>query len=400
VRAVAAAPDSGLVQLSDEQREIVGAVREFVEDQVIPVADELEHRDEFPDKIVKQMREMGLFGLTVPEEYGGAGLDLMTYALVGVELSRGWMSLSGIMNTHFMAIYLLKKYGSDEQKQRWLPRMATGELRAALSMSEPGAGSDVQSIQCKAEKAGDHYVVNGQKMWVTNGLRAGLVVLLCKTDPEAEPAYKGMSILYVEKDPEERRFEGITIPPNIEKMGYHGVETTELVFEDHRVPAANLLGEEGKGFGYIMDGIEVGRVNVSARAVGLATRAFEEAIGYAQERQAFGKPIAQHQMIQEKLAEMGTKLEAAKLMLMQAAKKKSAGERSDLEAGMAKFFCTEACHEIVTEALRIHGGYGYSTEYTIERLYRDAPFLLIGEGTSEIQKLVIARQLLERYHRS
>jgi butyryl-CoA dehydrogenase len=400
VRAVAAASDSGLVQLSEEQREIVGAVREFVEDQVIPVADELEHRDEFPDKIVQQMREMGLFGLTVPEEYGGAGLDLMTYALVGVELSRGWMSLSGIMNTHFMAIYLLKKYGSDEQKHRWLPRMATGELRAALSMSEPGAGSDVQSIQCKAAKAGDHYVVNGQKMWVTNGLRAGLVVLLCKTDPEAKPAYKGMSILYVEKDPEERRFEGITIPPNIEKMGYHGVETTELLFEDHRVPAANLLGEEGKGFGYIMDGIEVGRVNVSARAVGLATRAFEEAIGYAQERQAFGKPIAQHQMIQEKLAEMGTKLEAAKLMLMQAAKKKSAGERSDLEAGMAKFFCTEACHEIVTEALRIHGGYGYSTEYTIERLYRDAPFLLIGEGTSEIQKLVIARQLLERYHRS
>ena len=375
-------------------------VREFVEDQVIPVADELEHRDEFPDKIVQQMREMGLFGLTVPEEYGGAGLDLMTYALVGVELSRGWMSLSGIMNTHFMAIYLLKKYGSDEQKHRWLPRMATGELRAALSMSEPGAGSDVQSIQCKAAKTGDQYVVNGQKMWVTNGLRAGLVVLLCKTDPEAKPAYKGMSILYVEKDPEERRFEGITIPPNIEKMGYHGVETTELLFEDHRVPAANLLGEEGKGFGYIMDGIEVGRVNVSARAVGLATRAFEEAIGYAQERQAFGKPIAQHQMIQEKLAEMGTKLEAAKLMLMQAAKKKSAGERSDLEAGMAKFFCTEACHEIVTEALRIHGGYGYSTEYTIERLYRDAPFLLIGEGTSEIQKLVIARQLLERYHRS
>jgi butyryl-CoA dehydrogenase len=350
--------------------------------------------------VIEGFKAIGALGMKVPEEYGGAGLDLMTYALVGVELSRGWMSLSGIMNTHFMAIYLLKKYGSDEQKQRWLPRMATGELRAALSMSEPGAGSDVQSIQCKAAKAGDHYVVNGQKMWVTNGLRAGLVVLLCKTDPEAKPAYKGMSILYVEKEPDERKFEGITIPPNIEKMGYHGVETTELLFEDHRVPAANLLGEEGKGFGYIMDGIEVGRVNVSARAVGLATRAFEEAIGYAQERQAFGKPIAQHQMIQEKLAEMGTKLEAAKLMLMQAAKKKSAGERSDLEAGMAKFFCTEACHEIVTEALRIHGGYGYSTEYTIERLYRDAPFLLIGEGTSEIQKLVIARQLLERYHRS
>src|SRR6266498_1256364 len=341
---------SGLVELTDEQREIVSTVRDFVEREVIPVADELEHRDEFPEKIVEGMKELGLFGLTVPEEYGGAGLDLMTYALAGVELSRGWMSLSGILNTPFMAVYLLKQYGSEEQRQRWLPRMATGELRAALSMSEPGAGSDVQSIQCRAVRDGDGYVVNGTKMWVTNGLRAGLVVLLCKTDPEADPPYRGMSVLMVEKDPEERKFEGITVPPNIEKMGYHGVETTELVFEDHRVPAENLLGEEGRGFHYIMDGIEVGRVNVSARAVGLATRAFEEAIRYAQEREAFGKPIAQHQMIQEKLAEMGTKLEAARLMLLQAAKKKSAGARSDLEAGMAKLFCTEACHEIVTEA--------------------------------------------------
>ena len=388
---------SGLVELTDEQREIVSTVRDFVEREVIPVADELEHRDEFPEKIVEHMKELGLFGLTVPEEYGGAGLDLMTYALVGVELSRGWMSLSGIMNTHFMGIYLLKKYGTDAQKERWLPRMATGELRAALSMSEPGAGSDVQAIQTRAVRDSDAYVVNGSKMWVTNGLRAGLVTLLVKTDPTADPPHKGMSVLMVEKEPEATTFEGITIPPNIEKMGYHGVETTELVFADHRVPAENLLGEEGAGFRYIMDGIEVGRVNVAARAVGLATRAFEEAIRYAQERTAFGKPIAQHQMIQEKLAEMGTKLEAARLMLLQAAKKKSAGERSDLEAGMAKYFCTEACHEIVTDALRVHGGYGYSTEYTIERLYRDAPFLLIGEGTSEIQKLVISRQLLERY---
>ena len=392
-----APPEHGLVELSDEQREIVRTVRDFVDTEVIPVADKLEHRDEYPEKIVEQMKEMGLFGLTAPEEYGGAGLDLMTYALVGVELSRGWMSLSGIMNTHFMAIYLLKQHGSEEQRQRWLPRMATGELRAALSMSEPGAGSDVQSIQTRAERDGHHFVVDGTKMWVTNGLRAGLVVLLCKTTPEAKPAYKGMSVLYVDKEPEARRFEGITIPPNIEKMGYHGVETTELVFEGHRVPAENLLGEEGQGFRYIMDGIEVGRVNVAARAVGLATRAFEEAIRYAQERHAFGKPIAQHQMIQEKLADMGTKLEASKLMLMQAAKKKSAGVRSDLEAGMAKYFCTEMCHEIVTDALRVHGGYGYSTEYTVERLYRDAPFLLIGEGTSEIQKLVISRQLLERF---
>jgi alkylation response protein AidB-like acyl-CoA dehydrogenase len=391
------AAETGLVPLDDEQRAIVETVRDFVEKEVIPVADELEHRDEFPEKIVQGMKELGLFGLTVPEEYGGAGLDLMTYALAGVELSRGWMSLSGILNTHFMAVYLLKKHGSEEQQQQWLPRMATGELRAALSMSEPGAGSDVQAIQCRAVREGDEYVVNGTKMWVTNGLRAGLVVLLCKTDPSADPPHKGMTVLMVEKEPEANTFEGITVPPNIEKMGYHGVETTELVFENHRVPAANRLGDEGQGFRQIMDGIEVGRVNVAARAVGLATRAFEEAIAYAQERQAFGKPIAQHQMIQEKLAHMGTLLEASKLMLMNAAKKKSAGERSDLEAGMAKYFCTEACHEIVTEALRVHGGYGYSAEYTIERLYRDAPFLLIGEGTSEIQKLVISRQLLERF---
>ena len=389
--------DTELVELSDEQRDVIAMVREFVDREVIPVADELEHQDEFPEKIVEGMKELGLFGLTVPEEYGGAGLDLLTYALAGVELSRGWMSLSGILNTHFMAVYLLKKFGSDEQKQRWLPRMATGELRAALSMSEPGAGSDVQSIQCRAVRDGDTFVVNGTKMWVTNGLRAGLVVLLCKTDPSADPPHRGMSLLFVEKEPEARKFEGISIPPNIEKMGYHGVETTELVFEDHRVPESNLLGSEGDGFRQVMDGIEVGRVNVSARAVGLATRAFEEAIRYAQERKAFGKPIAQHQMIQEKLADMGTKLEAARLMLLQAAKKKSAGARSDLEAGMAKYFCTEACHDIVTEALRVHGGYGYSKEFTIERLYRDAPFLLIGEGTSEIQKIVIARQLLERH---
>jgi len=389
---------SELIELTEDQRQIQKMVREFVEQEVYPVAEEMEARDEFPEKIVEQMKEMGLFGLTVPEEHGGAGMDLMTYALVVAELSRGWMSLSGVLNTHFMGVYLLQKHGTDEQKQRWLPRMATGELRAALSMSEPGAGSDVQAIQCKAVKDGDDYRVTGTKMWVTNGLRAGLVVLLCKTDPAADPPYKGMSLLYVEKEPGAEKFEGITVPPHIEKMGYHGVETTELVFEDHRVPAVNLLGgEEGRGFQQVMDGIEVGRVNVSARAVGLATRAFEEAIAYSQTRETFGKPISKHQMIQEKLAMMGTKLEAAKLMMLSAAKKKSAGERSDLEAGMAKLFCSEACHEIVTEALRVHGGYGYSAEYTIERLYRDAPFLLIGEGTSEIQKTIIAKQLLERH---
>ncbi len=385
-------------QLSEEQALFRKVLQDFVSDHIKPVAREWELSGRYPTEIVEKMKEMGLFGLTVPEEHGGAGMDLMTYALVVAELSRGWMSLSGVLNTHFMGVYLLQKHGTDEQKQRWLPRMATGELRAALSMSEPGAGSDVQAIQCKAVKDGDDYRVTGTKMWVTNGLRAGLVVLLCKTDPSADPAYKGMSLLYGEKEPGAEKFEGITVPPHIEKMGYHGVETTELVFEDHRVPSSNLLGgDEGRGFQQVMDGIEVGRVNVSARAVGLATRAFEEAIAYSQTRETFGKPISKHQMIQEKLAMMGTKLEAAKLMMLSAAKKKSAGERSDLEAGMAKLFCSEACHEIVTEALRVHGGYGYSAEYTIERLYRDAPFLLIGEGTSEIQKTIIAKQLLERH---
>jgi alkylation response protein AidB-like acyl-CoA dehydrogenase len=389
---------SELVDLSDEQEMIVEAVRDFVQNEVYPVADELEHNDEFPEAIVEQLKEMGLFGLTVREEYGGAQMDLLTYALIVVELARGWMSLSGVLNTHFMACYLIDKFGTDEQKQRFLPRLATAEIRAALSMSEPGAGSDVQAITTKAVRDGDDYVVDGAKMWVTNGLRSGLVLLLCKTDTAAEPPYKGISLLLVEKEPGATEFEGIIVPPNIPKMGYKGVETTELVFEGHRVPAANLLGgEEGRGFQQVLDGIEVGRVNVSARAVGVATRAFEEAIAYAQQRVAFGKPIAKHQAIQFMLAEMGTKLQAARLMLLSAARKKVSGQRSDLEAGMSKLYCAEACHQIVTDALRVHGGYGYSKEYTIERLYRDAPFLLIGEGTSEIQKMVIARELLERY---
>lgn len=389
---------SDLVDLTDEQEMIVDAVRDFVENEVYPVADEMEHNDEYPEAIVEQLKELGLFGLTVKEEYGGAGLDLMTYALVVVELARGWMSLSGVLNTHFMACYMIDKFGTDDQKQRLLPRLASGEIRASLSMSEPGAGSDVQAITCKAILDGENYVVDGTKMWVTNGLRSGLVVLLVKTDPSTEPPYKGMSLLLVEKEPEATEFEGIKIPPNIAKMGYKGVETTELVFENHKVPAANLLGgEEGRGFQQVLDGIEVGRVNVSARAVGVATRAFEEAIEYSQLRETFGKKISKHQAIQFMLADMGTKLQAARLMLLSAAKKKVSGQRSDLEAGMAKLFCAEACHQIVTDALRVHGGYGYSKEYTIERLYRDAPFLLIGEGTSEIQKLVISRELLERY---
>jgi butyryl-CoA dehydrogenase len=388
-----------MLELNETQKAIVETVREFVEKEVIPVADEMEHRDEYPEQIVEQMKEMGLFGITVPEEFGGIGESLTTYALAVVELARGWMSLSGVLNTHFMGCYLINRFGTDDQKQRLLPLMATGEIRAALAMSEPEAGSDVQAIRTKAIKVGDEYVVNGQKMWLTNGLRSGVVMTLVKTDPDASPPHRGMSMLIVEKEGgNPTPAPGLDVGKNIEKLGYKGVETTEMNFSDYRIPTSALLGEEeGQGFRQVLDGIELGRVNVAARAVGVATRAFEEAIRYSQERKAFGKAISEHQAIQIHLAEMGTTLEAARLMLLSAAEKKSAGERSDLEAGMAKLFASEACNEIVLKSLRVHGGYGYSKEFTIERLYRDAPFLLIGEGTSEIQKTVIARRLLERY---
>ena len=384
-------------QLSEEQREIVELVRQFTDEQIIPVASEYERSDTFPDEIVEGLRELGIFGFTVPEEYGGLGLDLTTYALAVSELSRGWMSISGIINTHFIVVNMLMRDGTDEQKQRFLPRMATGEIRGAFSMTEPECGSDVQAIRSTAVRDGDDYIVNGQKMWVTNGLRSGVVALLVKTDTEITPAHRGMSCLLVEKTPGVSQEGGLTIPPQLEKLGYKGVETTELVFSDHRVPATDLLGgEEGAGFAQMMSGVEVGRVNVAARGVGVAQRAFEIAIRYAQERHAFGKEIARHQGIQFKLAEMATKIEAARLLMLSAARKKDAGERSDVEAGMAKLYASEICHEVVEDAFRIHGGYGYSKEYEIERLYRDAPMLLIGEGTSEIQKLIIARGLLAR----
>ncbi len=388
-----------MLQLSDVQKEIVETVKEFVNKEVVPVADDMEHKDEFPDAIVEQMKELGLFGLTVPEEYGGIGESLTAYALAVVELARGWMSLSGVLNTHFMGCYLINKFGTDDQRSKFLPKMATGEWRAALAMSEPEAGSDVQAIRTRAVADGDDYIVNGSKMWLTNGLRSSLVMTLVKTDIEVDPPHKGISMLIVEKEGGVAQpAPGLDVGKNIEKMGYKGVETTEMTFSDFRIPRSSLLGdEEGKGFSQVLDAIEVGRVNVAARAVGVATRAFEEAIRYSQERKAFGKPISQHQAVQIHLAEMATTLEAAKLMLYSAAEKKSSGARSDLDAAMAKLFASEACHEICTKALRVHGGYGYSKEFTIERLYRDAPFLLIGEGTSEIQKTVIARRLLEKH---
>ncbi|HEX9695197.1 MAG TPA: acyl-CoA dehydrogenase family protein [Actinomycetota bacterium] len=386
-----------LLNLTEEQQLIIDTVREFVEKEVIPVADEMEHADEFPEKIVEQMKEMGLFGMMVPEEYGGLGMPLTVYALVIVELARGWMSLSGILNTHSMACYLIKTYGTDEQKQRFLPTMVTGNPRAALLMSEPHAGSDVQAIKTRAVKDGDDYVINGQKMWATNGLRSGICMTITKT-ADTDPPYKGMSMFIVEKEPGAAKSGGVIVGKNIEKLGYKGVETTEIAFDDHRVPAANLLGgEEGQGFIQNMGAIEVGRVNVGARAVGVAQRAFEEAIAYAQERHTFGKPIAQHQAIQFYLAEMATKIEAARLLMLNAAVMKDEGQRTDLEAGMCKLYASEMCMEVVRDAMRVHGGYGYSKEYTIERLFRDAPFFIIGEGTSEIQKLVIAKSLLDRY---
>ena len=384
--------------MNEEQKLVIHTIREFVEREVIPVADGLEHEDEFPEKIVEQMKEMGLFGMMVPEEFGGLGMPLLVYAQTMVELSRGWMTLAGILNTHTMATWLIKTHGTDEQKQRFLPEMVTGNPRAALLMSEPHAGSDVQSIKTRAVRDGDEYVINGQKMWATNGLRSGICMTLTKTDPDAKPAYRGMSMFIVEKEPGAQKSGGITVGKNIPKLGYKGVETTEIAFDDHRVPAANLLGgEEGQGFIHNMAGIEIGRVNVAARAVGVAQRAFEEAIRYAQQRQTFGKPIAEHQAIQFKLADMATEIEAARMLMLNAAEMKDAGRRTDLEAGMAKLFAAEACVRVCTEALRIHGGYGYSKEFTVERLFRDAPFFLIGEGTSEIQKRVIGRQLLDKY---
>ena len=381
------------IDMTTEQREIVGMVRDFVEREIIPVAHDLEHDDTYPERIVAQMKRLGFFGFAVPEEYGGAGLDYATYAMVCEEIARGWMSITGIINTHFIVSFLVEKFGTDEQRQRFLPRMATGEYHGGFSMSEPNCGSDVQAIQTRAIRDGDDYVINGTKMWATNGEHSTVVATLVKTDPDANPAHRGMSCILAEK-----QYPGFTASRHIEKLGYRGVETTELVFDNNRQPASNLLGGvEGQGFKQMMAAIEVGRVNVAARGVGVAQRAFELSIDYAQQRHAFGVPIAQHQAIQFKLADMATKIQAARLLTNFAARRKDAGERADIECGMAKLFATETCFEVVGEAMRVHGGYGFSKEYEIERLYRDAPLLIIGEGTNEIQRVIIAKGLLERY---
>jgi alkylation response protein AidB-like acyl-CoA dehydrogenase len=387
--------------LTDIQQEILKTVRDFVDKEIIPSAQALEHADEYPQKIVDGMKELGLFGLTIPEEYGGLGESLLTYALVVEEIARGWMSVSGIINTHFIVAYMLMQHGTEEQKQRYLPKMAAGEVRGAFSMSEPGCGSDVAAIKTKAVLEGDEYVINGQKMWLTNGGSSTLVAVLVKTDEGGDSVYRNMTTFLVEKEPGFGEVQpGLTVPGKIDKMGYKGVDTTEMVFDGYRISAGQVLGGEagrGRGFYQMMDGVEVGRVNVAARGCGVAIRAFELGVAYSQQRETFGKKIADHQAVLFRLADMATKVESAHQMMIMAARKKDSGQRNDLEAGMAKYLASEYCRDVVEDSFRIHGGYGFSKEYEIERLYREAPMLLIGEGTADIQRMIIGRRLLEDY---
>jgi alkylation response protein AidB-like acyl-CoA dehydrogenase len=373
-------------------REVVEAVRRFVDRDVIPAASELEHNDEYPHALVGKMKELGLFGATIPQAYGGLGLSFVNYARIMAELSRGWMSLAGVINSHLIMAYVIAHHGTDEQKNRFLPAMASGEKRGGLGLTEPHAGSDVQSIRTTAIRNGDNYVLNGNKMFITNSRYGTMLAVAAKTDLKAKPAYAGISLFAVEKNDR-----GPTISRQLKKLGYKGIDTCEVLLEELDVPVANLIGgREGEGFKQVMSALEVGRINVAARAVGVGQAAFDAAIRYAQQRTAFGKPIAEHQAVQLVLADMGTQLQAAKLMVENAAQKKDAGERCDVEAGMAKLFASEACAKMTLDAMRVLGGYGYMAEFPVERYYRDAPLMMIGEGTNEIQALVIARGLLAR----
>ncbi len=377
-------------ELADE---LVSTIRSWVNREVIPNASELEHADEFPEEMFSQMCEFGLFGATIEERYGGLGLDVTTYARIIEELSRGWMSLAGILNTHKIAATMIGRYGTTSQKERFLPRMCDGSVRAAFSLSEPDAGSDTRNIRCRAVADGDDWVINGTKMWVTNGMRAQMVMLLART-----PDNK-ITCFIVEKEPGSG-VDGLTVSRTIPKLGYKGIETVEMAYDDYQVPGANLLGGSGglgNGLSYALSALELGRINIAARAVGVAQAAFDAAMEYSQQRETFGRVIFDHQAIAFKLAEMGTKLHAARLMTYDAARRFDSGERIDLEAGMAKLFASEVAFEIAADALRIHGGNGYTQEYPVERYFRDAPLMIIGEGTSEIQKMVIARKLRERY---
>ena len=386
--------------LTEFQTEILASVRQFVDKEIIPSATELEHADTYPQRIVDRMRQMGLFGLMVPEQYGGLGESLLTYALCVEEIARGWMSVSGVLNTHFIVAYLLRQHGTEAQKQRFLPRMATGEVRGAFSLSEPELGSDVAAIRTRATRNSDgNYTIAGQKMWLTNGASSTLIAVLVRTDEGADKPHRNLTAFLIEKPTGFGEVApGLVIPSKIDKLGYKGVDTTELIFDGYTASCDDVLGGvPGQGFFQMMDGIEVGRVNVAARACGVGLRAFELAVRYAQQRHTFGKPIAQHQAIAFQLADMATKVESAHLMMVNAARLKDSGERNDLAAGMAKYLASELCSEVTQQSFRIHGGYGYSKEFEIERLMRDAPFLLIGEGTSEIQKSIISKQLLAEY---
>jgi len=377
--------------LNAEERAIVEAVRDFVDREVRPVVRELEHGDVYPAELIEQMKRMGVYGLAIPEPYGEVQVSTTCFALITEELARGWMSLAGAMGGHTVVATLIRDYGTPEQKERYLPRMATGELRATMALTEPGGGSDLQAMRTVARRDGADYVINGTKTWITNARRSGLIALLCKTDPDAEPRHRGMSILLVEKVP------GVTVTTDLPKLGYKGVESCEIVFTDARVPADALLGGvEGRGFAQMMRGLEIGRIQVAARATGVARAAFEDSLAYAQQRETFGRPIWQHQSVGNHLAAMATKLTAARRLLLYAAERYDSGERSDLEAGMAKLFCSETAMEIALTAIRVHGGYGYSTEFDVERYFRDAPLMIVGEGTNEIQHNVIVRQLIER----
>ncbi len=380
------------LELTAEETAIVEVVRDFVDREVRPVVRELEHEDTYPEKLVEQMKELGIFGLAVPQPWGEVRVTAPCYAAVTEELARGWMSLAGAMGGHTVVAALLVAHGTEEQKDRYLPLMATGEVRATMALTEPGGGSDLQALRTTARREGDHYVVNGSKTWITNARRSDLIALLCRTDPDAEPAHRGISILLVEKGP------GFEISRDLPKLGYKGVESCELSFDGFRTPADSLLGDvEGHGFAQMMRGLEIGRIQVASRALGVGRAALEDSLAYAQERESFGKPIWQHQSVGNYLADMATSLTAARQLVMFAARRYESGERADLEAGMAKLFASETAMKVALDAVRIHGGYGYSTEFDVERYFRDAPLMIVGEGTNEIQRNVIARQLIKRH---
>jgi alkylation response protein AidB-like acyl-CoA dehydrogenase len=377
--------------LGEDERLAVETVREFVDKEVRPVARGLEHSNTYPEELIEQMKQLGVFGLSIPEAYGGTLVSTPCYVLITEELARGWMSLAGAMGGHTVVSKLLLHFGTEEQKRRYLPRMATGEIRATMALTEPGGGSDLQAMTTRARREGDEYVIDGTKTWITNSRRSQLIALLCKTDPAATPAHKGISILLVEHGP------GLTVSRDLPKLGYKGVESCELSFADYRAPADAMLGaQEGAGFRQMMIGLETGRMQVAARALGVGRAAFEDALHYAQERESFGKPIWKHQSVGNYLADMATKLTAARQLTLYAAREADRGRRVDMEAGMAKLFASETAMEIALNAVRIHGGYGYSTEFDVERYFRDAPLMIVGEGTNEIQRNVIAAQLVSR----